>query len=69
MQPASEPRTIPASWRSKPGCLPVGVGLVLVAVGIPMLVCPGPGIGSILLGVSLIAIGLGIKRPGGGSPK
>ncbi len=31
---------------------------MLVAIGIPMLVCPGPGIASILLGLSLIAAGL-----------
>lgn len=47
---------------SKPGCLPVGVGVALVVMGIPMLICPGPGIGSILLGVSLIGVGLGVKR-------
>lgn len=63
MQSESDPRPAPGSWRNRPGCVPVGVGLVLVALGIPMLVCPGPGIASILLGVSLIGIGLGVKRP------
>lgn len=53
----------PPSWRERRGCLPVGAGVVLVLLGIPMLVCPGPGIASILLGVSLIAVGLGIKPP------
>lgn len=72
-QPPMIPRMpSPGGPLSRPGCLPVAVGAVLVLLGIPMLICPGPGIGSILLGVSLIAIGLGVRRKtddgsGGGS--
>lgn len=54
------------SWRSKPGCLPVAAGIGLVVIGVPMLVCPGPGIASIVLGLSLIGVGLGIRRPKAG---
>lgn len=40
----------------------LALGIVLVLVGIPMLVCPGPGIGSILAGVGLIAYGITGRR-------
>jgi hypothetical protein len=46
------------------GCLSVGVGVVLVLVGIPMLVCPGPGIATIALGSGLILTGLGLRSRG-----
>ena len=50
------------SLRERRGCFALAGGVMLVAIGIPMLVCPGPGIASILLGLSLIAASLGLKR-------
>ncbi|MDZ4654745.1 MAG: hypothetical protein U1F44_02550 [Coriobacteriia bacterium] len=46
------------------GCLTVGVGVVLVVAGIPMLVCPGPGIATIALGSGLVLTGLGLRSRG-----
>jgi len=44
------------------GCLSVIGGVLLVLIGIPMLVLPGPGIASILGGLALIARGFGLRR-------
>jgi hypothetical protein len=43
----------PAIWLRRAGAVVAGVALI--AVGIPMLVLPGPGVLSILLGLSLLA--------------
>ncbi|MDZ4178343.1 MAG: hypothetical protein U1E29_03790 [Coriobacteriia bacterium] len=45
------------------GCLALLGGVMLVLVGIPMLVLPGPGIAAIIGGFALIARGLR-GRPG-----
>jgi len=49
------------------GCLPVAAGIALVLIGIPMLVCPGPGVAVIASGFGMIAVGLGLKRGNKGS--
>ena len=46
------------------GCLTTGIGVVLVLAGIPMLVCPGPGIATIALGSGLVLTGLGLRSRG-----
>lgn len=46
------------------GCLTAGIGVVLVLLGIPMLVCPGPGMAVIALGSSLVLAGLGLRSRG-----
>jgi hypothetical protein len=35
-----------------------------VLFGIPMLICPGPGLATIAAGVAMIAASLGIRRKG-----
>jgi hypothetical protein len=37
------------------------LGVLTVLVGIPMLVCPGPGMAVIGAGIGTIAVGLGIR--------
>lgn len=45
----------PASPGKKPaGCGSIVLGLLLIAVGIPMLVLPGPGIAAVLGGLALV---------------
>lgn len=46
----------------KRGCFTVVLGIVpvLVLVGIPMLICPGPGTAAVAAGLG--TIGLGLKR-------
>ncbi len=39
------------------GCASFVLGGILVLIGIPMLVCPGPGIASILAGLGLMGFG------------
>ncbi len=39
------------------GCGSFVLGGILVLIGIPMLVCPGPGIASILAGLGLMGFG------------
>jgi hypothetical protein len=63
--PTDDPRP-PAAPHGRRGCLTVAAGLALVAVGVPMLVCPGPGIATVAAGLGMIAVGLGIKRHEGG---
>jgi hypothetical protein len=46
------------------GCGSVFAGIVLVLIGIPMLVCPGPGMASIAAGIGMIAVGLDLHRRG-----
>jgi hypothetical protein len=50
----------------KRGCFTVALGVVLVLAGIPMLVCPGPGMAAIAAGIGMIGVGLGLKRRGDG---
>lgn len=38
------------------------LGVILILVGIPMLVCPGPGAAVILTGAGMVAAGLGLSR-------
>ena len=38
-------------------------GIILILIGIPMLVCPGPGIISIVTGISMVLAGTGLKVP------
>lgn len=46
----------PAS--DKRGCFTVVLGIVLALVGIPMLICPGPGMAVVATGVGMIVLGL-----------
>jgi len=46
------------------GCLTAGIGVVLVLIGIPMLVCPGPGMAVIALGTGMVLAGLGLRSRG-----
>jgi hypothetical protein len=46
------------------GCGSVVVGSILVLVGVPMLICPGPGMAAILAGLGMIGVGLGLKKAG-----
>ncbi|MDP2183763.1 MAG: hypothetical protein Q8K99_14515 [Actinomycetota bacterium] len=46
-----EPRS---GTKRKHGCGSIVLGLLLIAVGIPMLVLPGPGIAAILGGFALV---------------
>lgn len=46
------------------GCGSVVLGILLVLVGIPMLICPGPGVAVMLAGIGMIGVGLGIQKPG-----
>ncbi len=63
--PASAPPAPAPSATRRPGCVSVTLGILLVLVGIPMLVCPGPGAVVIASGVGMIAVGLGVRRKGG----
>ncbi len=57
--PASTPEPSPPAVR---GCASALIGAVLVLVGIPMLICPGPGTATVMVGLGLIAAGLGLSR-------
>jgi dipeptide/tripeptide permease len=46
----------------KRACFTVALGIVLVLVGTPMLVCPGPGMAVVAAGIGMIGVGLGFKR-------
>lgn len=46
------------------GCVGLALGVLLVLIGIPMLVCPGPGMASILAGGAMIAASLGLTKRG-----
>jgi uncharacterized membrane protein HdeD (DUF308 family) len=43
---------------NKRGCFTVVLGIVVVLVGIPMLICPGPGTAVVATGVGMIVLGL-----------
>lgn len=45
------------------GCISVASGIALMLLGVPMLVCPGPGIATIVLGFGLVLKGLGVRPP------
>ena len=62
MDPAVDSREPTAS---RGGCASVALGALLVLFGVPMLVCPGPGVATIAAGVGMIAVGLGIRGRGG----
>ncbi len=72
--PATPPvvETMPLSAPAKPapasagsrGCGGIVLGALLVLVGIPMLICPGPGMAVILAGLGMIGVGLGLKKAG-----
>lgn len=47
------------------GCISLAGGLVLVLIGIPMLVCPGPGLVTIMAGLGMIGAALGVRRKPG----
>ena len=63
-----EPVAPPADAAARPtrrGCVSVALGVLLVLVGIPMLICPGPGVTTGAAGLGMIAVGLGLRRSGG----
>ncbi len=62
MSQSSDESTARRGRRGPHGCAAVIIGVVLVLIGIPMLVLPGPGIGAIIIGAGLIATGLGGRR-------
>ncbi len=64
-EPAGEVLTAPErAPRGSRGCGSVVLGSILVLVGIPMLICPGPGMATILAGLGMIGVGLGLKKAG-----
>ena len=48
--------------RRASGCLMVVAGLIIAAVGVPLLVLPGPGLMAIALGVGIMGGGLSRLR-------
>jgi hypothetical protein len=56
-----EPATPPPGRR---GCASFAIGALLVLVGIPMLVCPGPGMVTIASGLGMMGIGAMRRRQG-----
>lgn len=65
---ASTPSATSAAPAPKPqgfrGCGSIVIGALLVLIGIPMLICPGPGMAAILSGLGMIGVGLGLKKSG-----
>lgn len=63
MEPKADHDVAPTALQPGRGgsCGSVVAGVALVLVGVPMLVCPGPGIAVITTGVAMIAVGLGIR--------
>jgi len=53
-----------AARPTRSGCASVALGVLLVLVGVPMLVCPGPSVAAVAAGVGMIAVGLGLRRSG-----
>lgn len=43
------------------GCVSVFLGVGMILIGIPMLICPGPGAATILAGAGMVAAGLGLR--------
>lgn len=64
--PVGRPDSLPVpsgrAPRGSRGCGGVVLGSILVLVGIPMLICPGPGMAVILAGLGMIGVGLGLKK-------
>ncbi|MHB1135538.1 MAG: hypothetical protein ACYCXR_06935 [Coriobacteriia bacterium] len=61
--PSATPEA-PTPPRGSRGCGSIVIGALLVLIGIPMLICPGPGMAAILSGLGMIGVGLGIKKAG-----
>lgn len=57
----SLPPQRPPAGKRRGSCLWLVLGTVLVLLGIPMLVLPGPGIAAILGGLAMIVKGLGVR--------
>ncbi len=53
-----EPVVAEPSAPNKRGCFRVVLGIALVLMGIPMLICPGPGTAVVATGVGMIVLGL-----------
>lgn len=64
IEPASAeaPRVAPSGTSERKGCVPLFLGVLLVLIGIPMLICPGPGVAAIAAGLGMIGASLGIKK-------
>ncbi|MDY0340580.1 MAG: hypothetical protein RBS17_05145 [Coriobacteriia bacterium] len=62
--PPAAPELPDRTARGSRGCSGIVLGVFLVLIGIPMLVCPGPGMAVILSGLGMIGVGLGIKNAG-----
>ena len=58
--PPAEPAAAPPE-AGRPSCGPVVLGIIVVLVGIPMLVCPGPGVAVTVAGFGMIVVGLGLR--------
>lgn len=43
------------------GCVSVFLGSGMILIGIPMLICPGPGLATIVAGAGMVAAGLGLR--------
>ena len=52
------PRT-DARGTDRRGCVAVFLGTGMIIIGIPMLICPGPGLAMIVAGAGMLAAGLG----------
>ena len=63
-QPHDESKREPGSEPPRRDGLLVGLGVGLVAVGVPMLVLPGPGVLAIAAGAGMIVRGLGRRQEG-----
>lgn len=59
---SAAPATSAPTPRGSRGCGSIAIGTLLVLIGIPMLICPGPGMAAILSGLGMIGVGLGIKK-------
>ena len=60
--PAAAPDAAARTQGGSRGCVSIVIGTLLVLIGIPMLICPGPGMAAILSGLGMIGVGLGIKK-------
>lgn len=58
---ATQPAHGQQASKRRGSCLWLVLGTLLVLLGIPMLVLPGPGIAAILGGLAMIAKGLGVR--------
>lgn len=62
-QGLTEPGEVPTDERgtSRRGCVSVFLGAGMILIGIPMLICPGPGLATIVAGAGMVAAGLGLR--------